>query len=135
MATTDPVGDMITRIRNASRQGHEYVHMPASKLKAAIAQVLKDEGFVRDFRVEKGNEKSKFPTLDIHLKYDEHKKPVIESIARLSKPGLRRYTGHNDIPRVKSGYGVVILSTPQGVLADRECRKRKVGGELLCQVS
>jgi len=133
MATTDPVGDMITRIRNASRQGHEFVHMPASKLKAAIAQVLKEEGFVRDFRVEKGT--TGFPTLDIHLKYDEHKVPVIEAISRLSKPGLRKYTGHNDIPRVKSGYGVVILSTPQGVLSDREARKRKVGGELLCQVA
>src|SRR5688572_6579286 len=116
MATTDPVGDMITRIRNASQQRHEFVHMPASKLKAAIAQVLKDEGFIRDFRVEKGT--TGFPVLDVHLKYDEHKQPVIETIKRLSKPGLRRYSGHDEIPRVKSGFGVVILSTPQGVLSD-----------------
>jgi small subunit ribosomal protein S8 len=135
MATTDPVGDMITRIRNASRQGHEYVHMPSSKLKAAIANVLKEEGFIRDFRVQAGGTgASPFPTLDLHLKYDESKQPVINAIQRLSKPGLRRYTGHDDIPRVQSGFGVVILSTPQGVLSDREARRRKVGGELLCEV-
>ena len=133
MATTDPVGDMLTRIRNASQQGHEYVHMPASKLKSAIAGVLKSEGFIRDFRVQ--TTQGQFPILDIHLKYDEHKKPVIESIRRLSKPGLRRYTGVAEIPKVQSGFGVVILSTPQGVLSDREARKRKVGGELLCSVT
>jgi len=134
MATTDPVGDMITRIRNASRQGHEYVHMPASKLKAAIAQVLKDEGFVRDFRVQTPTA-AKFPVLDVQLKYDEHKQAVIGDIKRLSKPGLRIYKGHDDIPRIQSGFGVIILSTPQGVLSDREARKRKVGGELLCSVA
>jgi len=133
MATTDPVGDMITRIRNASRMHHEFVHMPASKLKAAIAKVLKEEGFIRDFRLEKGT--TGFPTLDLHLKYDDHKQPVIESIKRLSKPGLRRYTGHDGIPTVKSGFGVIILSTPRGVLSDRQARQQKVGGELLCQVA
>jgi small subunit ribosomal protein S8 len=132
MAITDPVGDMLTRIRNASRQGHEYVHMPSSKLKTAIADVLKSEGFIRDFRVQT---QGQFPVLDIHLKYDEQKKPVIEHIKRLSKPGLRRYTGVADIPKVQSGFGVVILSTPQGVLSDREARKRQVGGELLCSVA
>lgn len=132
MATTDPVGDMLTRIRNASKQGHEYVHMPSSKLKTAIAGVLKSEGFIRDFRVQTQGD---FPILDVHLKYDDSKKPVIESIKRLSKPGLRRYTGVADIPRVQSGFGVVILSTPQGVLSDREARKRKVGGELICSIT
>ena len=132
MATTDPVGDMLTRIRNASKQGHEYVHMPSSKLKTAIAGVLKSEGFIRDFRVQTEGE---VPILDVHLKYDDRKKPVIESIKRLSKPGLRRYTGVADIPRVQSGFGVVILSTPQGVLSDREARKRKVGGELICSIT
>jgi small subunit ribosomal protein S8 len=132
MATTDPVGDMLTRIRNASKQGHEYVHMPSSKLKTAIAAVLKSEGFIRDFRVQTQGD---FPILDVHLKYDDSKKPVIESIKRLSKPGLRRYTGVADIPRVQSGFGVVILSTPQGVLSDREARKRKVGGELICSIT
>jgi small subunit ribosomal protein S8 len=132
MSLTDPVGDMLTRIRNASNQGHEYVHLPSSKLKVAIAGVLKSEGFIRDFRVVTA---SKFPTLDIQLKYDENKRPVIETIKRLSKPGLRRYAGVDDIPRVQSGYGVVILSTPQGVLSDREAKKRKVGGELLCSVA
>jgi small subunit ribosomal protein S8 len=129
---TDPVGDMLTRIRNASRQGHEFVHMPHSQLKQAIANVLKQEGFIRDFRVVT---QSQFPTLDVQLKYDEHKRPVIETIKRLSKPGLRRYAGVADIPRVQSGFGVVILSTPQGVLSDREAKKRKVGGELLCSVA
>ena len=132
MATTDPVGDMLTRIRNASKQGHEYVHMPSSKLKTAIAGVLKSEGFIRDFRVQTQGD---FPILDVHLKYDDSKKPVIETIKRLSKPGLRRYTGVADIPKVQSGFGVVILSTPQGVLSDREARKRKVGGELLCSIT
>lgn len=132
MATTDPVGDMLTRIRNASRQGHEYVHMPSSKLKAAIAKVLKEEGFIKDFRVvEQGVQ----PTLDVQLKYSDDKAPVIDSIKRLSKPGLRRYTGVGEIPRVQSGFGIVILSTPQGVLSDREARRRKVGGELLCSVA
>lgn len=123
---------MLTRIRNASKQGHEYVHMPSSKLKTAIAGVLKSEGFIRDFRVQTQGD---FPILDVHLKYDDSKKPVIESIKRLSKPGLRRYTGVADIPRVQSGFGVVILSTPQGVLSDREARKRKVGGELICSIT
>ena len=132
MAATDPVGDMLTRIRNASQQGHEYVHMPHSKLKASIANVLKSEGFIRDFRVQS---QGPFPILDIHLKYDDTKKPVIETIKRLSKPGLRLYSGVGDIPRVQSGFGVVILSTPQGVLSDREARRRKVGGELLCSVA
>ena len=131
MAMTDPVGDMLTRIRNASRQGHEYVHIPASGVKTNIAAVLKSEGFIRDFRVVTQNDR---PVLDIHLKYDEQKQPAIEAIRRLSKPGLRLYSGVADIPRVMSGLGIVILSTPQGVLSDRECRKRKVGGELICEV-
>src|SRR5579863_4987030 len=96
MGMTDPVGDMVTRVRNASAQKHEYVHMPSSQLKAGIAEVLKSEGFIRDFRV---IEKEGRLSLDIHLKYDEQKKPAIEEIKRLSKPGLRRYSGVEKIPK------------------------------------
>jgi len=132
MSMTDPIGDMLTRIRNASRQGHEYAHMPSSTQKAAVAEVLKSEGFILDYRVVTQDGRK---TLDVHLKYDEQKQPAIQSIRRLSKPGLRRYTGVREIPKVMSGLGVVILSTPQGVLSDRECRRRKVGGELICAVA
>ncbi len=131
MSMTDPIGDMITRIRNASAQRHEFVHMPSSTFKASVAEVLKSEGFIRDYRVV---DKEGRPLLDIHLKYDESKQPAIEEIRRLSKPGLRRYVGVGDIPRVMSGLGVVILSTPQGVLSDRQAKKRNVGGELICSV-
>jgi len=132
MSMTDPVSDMLTRIRNASNQGHEFVHMPASRVKASIAEVLKTEGFIRDYRVVTQEERK---VLDIHLKYDEHKEPAIEDIKRLSKPGLRRYVSVQDIPRVMSGLGVIILSTPQGMLSDREAKKRRVGGELICSVT
>lgn len=129
---TDPIADMLTRIRNASLQGHEHAHMPSSTVKAAIAAVLKSEGFIMDFRVV---EQAGRKILDIHLKYDEEKAPAIEMIKRLSTPGLRRYRSVKDIPRIMSGFGVVILSTPQGVISDREARARNVGGELICAVA
>lgn len=132
MAVTDPVGDMLTRIRNASEQRHEYVHLPASRVKASIAEVLKSEGFIRDFRVITQNDRK---VLDIHLKYDEDKEPAIQEIKRLSKPGLRRYTSVREIPTVMNGFGVVILSTPQGVMSDRVARQKQVGGELICTVA
>jgi len=129
---TDPIADMLTRIRNASLQGHEHAHMPSSTVKAAIAAVLKSEGFILDFRVV---ETAGRKVLDIHLKYDEDKTPAIDMIKRLSTPGLRRYRSVKDIPRIMSGYGVVILSTPEGVISDREARARNVGGELICSVA
>ncbi len=106
--------------------------MPSSQIKAAIAEVLKEEGFILDYRVV---EQAGRKMLDIHLKYDEQKVPAIEHLKRLSSPGLRRYTGVDGIPRIMSGLGVVILSTPAGVISDRQARAKKVGGELLCSVA
>ena len=131
MSMTDPIADMLTRIRNAVSQRHQHVHMPSSTVKAAIAKVLKSEGFIEDFRVV---EVAGRPQLDIHLKYDETKQPAIDFVNRMSKPGLRRYVGFEDIPRIMSGLGVVILSTSAGVMSDREARKQRVGGELICAI-
>ncbi len=132
MSMTDPVGDMLTRIRNASRAGHEKVLIPGSKLKERIAYVLRDEGFIKDVvvhRVEgQGGE------LTLVLKYGSGREPAISSIKRVSRPGLRRYVPSAEIPRVLNGMGVAILSTSKGVLADRKCREQNVGGELICTV-
>ncbi len=132
MAMSDPIADMLTRIRNAQMAEKAAVSMPASKLKAAIAAVLKDEGYVEDFAVKQaaGNK----ATLEIALKYYSGR-PVIERIERVSKPGLRIYKGSEDIPRVMNGLGIAIVSTPQGVMTDRKARANKVGGEVLCIVA
>jgi small subunit ribosomal protein S8 len=132
MAMSDPVADMLTRIRNAQMAEKAAVAMPASKLKAAIAAVLKEEGYVEDFAVkpEAGNK----ATLEIALKYYAGR-PVIERIERVSKPGLRIYKGFEDIPRVMNGLGIAIVSTPKGVMADRKARASRVGGEVLCLVA
>lgn len=131
MAMSDPIADMLTRIRNAQMAEKASVSMPASKLKAAIAAVLKDEGYVEDFSVSSNGGKN---TLDIALKYYAGR-PVIERIERVSKPGLRIYKGSNDIPRVMNGLGVAIVSTPKGVMTDRRARASNVGGEVLCIVA
>jgi len=128
MSMHDPVADMLTRIRNAQLVGHTEVAMPASHLKSAIAQVLKDEGYVEDFAV---REKSGKKELAIALKYYAGR-PVIERLERVSKPGLRVYKGRNDIPKVLNGLGVAILSTSRGVMTDRKARADGVGGEVLC---
>jgi small subunit ribosomal protein S8 len=128
---SDPISDMLTRIRNAQMAEKASVAMPSSKLKVAIAKVLKDEGYVEDFAVRDGAGK---PTLEIGLKYYAGR-PVIERIERVSKPGLRVYKGSTDIPRVMNGLGVAILSTPQGVMTDRKARASNVGGEVLCIVA
>ena len=131
MSMSDPISDMLTRIRNAQLVGHSEVSMPASKLKAAIAQVLKDEGYIEDFALrEKGAKKE----LAIGLKYYAGQ-PVIERLERVSKPGLRVYRGRNDIPKVMNGLGVAILSTSRGVMTDRKARADGVGGEVLCFVA
>jgi small subunit ribosomal protein S8 len=131
MSMTDPISDMLTRIRNAQVVGHTEVSMPASKLKASIAQVLKDEGYIEDFALrEKGAKKE----LAIGLKYYAGR-PVIERLERVSKPGLRVYKGRNDIPKVMNGLGVAILSTSRGVMTDRKARADGVGGEILCFVA
>jgi small subunit ribosomal protein S8 len=131
MSMTDPIADMLTRIRNAQMVGQLDVGMPHSRLKVSIAQVLKDEGYVEDFAVrENGGHKE----LRIGLKYYAGR-PVIERIERISKPGLRVYKGRDDLPRVMNGLGVAIVSTPQGVMTDRKARATGVGGEVLCIVA
>ena len=137
MSMSDPIADMLIRIRNAQLVGHTEVAMPASKLKASIAQVLKDEGYIEDFAIrQRGGEKGDTTKqeLAIGLKYYAGR-PVIERLERVSKPGLRVYKGRNDIPRVMNGLGVAILSTSRGVMTDRKARADGVGGEVLCIVA
>ena len=131
MSMSDPISDMLTRIRNAQMVGHTEVSMPASRLKAAIAQVLKDEGYIEDFALRDAGAKKE---LRIGLKYYAGR-PVIERLERVSKPGLRVYKGRNDIPKVLNGLGVAILSTSRGVMTDRKARADGVGGEVLCFVA
>ena len=131
MSMTDPIADMLTRIRNAQMAQKSAVVMPASKLKQAIAAVLKDEGYVEDFAVRANSGK---PQLDIALKYYAGQ-PVIERIERVSRPGLRVYKGCQDLPKVMNGLGVAIVSTPKGVMTDRRARASNLGGEVLCIVA
>jgi small subunit ribosomal protein S8 len=128
---SDPIADMLVRIRNAQLVGHTEVAMPASKLKSAIAQVLKDEGYIEDYALRDDGVKKQ---LRIGLKYYAGK-PVIERLERVSKPGLRVYRGRDDIPRIMNGLGVAILSTSRGVMTDRKARADGVGGEILCIVA
>lgn len=129
---TDPIADMLTRIRNAASIHRGAVRMPASKVKVGIAQVLKEEGFIQDYRVEPGKPSS---TLCIDLKYGPDGEQVIRAIERVSKPGCRRYSSAKDLPQVLRGLGVFVLSTPNGVVSDRTARRDNVGGEILCKVS
>jgi small subunit ribosomal protein S8 len=132
MGMTDPVADLLTRIRNAQRAGLEELDLPASKLKLKVCEVLRDEGFVREVTFKQGDGPQ--GTLHVVLKYDEEKRPAISDIKRQSKPGLRRYVKHTDIPKVMNGLGIAILSTSKGVLVDREARKQHLGGELIATV-
>jgi small subunit ribosomal protein S8 len=131
MSMSDPIADMLTRIRNAQMVEKASVRMPASKLKAAIAQVLADEGYIDGFEVLRDGTKA---DLQIALKYYAGR-PVIEHIERVSRPGLRIYRGHAAIPKVMNGLGVAIVSTPKGVMTDRKARQVGVGGEVLCYVA
>lgn len=131
MSMTDPIADMLTRIRNAQLAQKSAVAMPSSKVKAAIAAVLKDEGYIDDFAVREVEGKAQ---LDIALKYYAGR-PVIERIERISRPGLRVYKGSDDLPRVMNGLGIAIVSTPKGVMTDRKARATNVGGEVLCVVA
>ncbi len=131
MSMSDPIADMLTRIRNAQRAEKTSVAVPTSKLKAAIAQVLKDEGYIEDFRLQDNSGK---PLLEIGLKYYAGK-PVIERIERVSRPGLRIYKPAREIPQVMNGLGVAIVSTSRGVMTDRKARATGVGGEVLCIVA
>lgn len=131
MSMTDPIADMLTRIRNALAVQKKDVSMPASKLKANIAQLLKDEGYITDFQVDSAEAK---PVLKLTLKYYEGK-PVIEEIRRVSKPGLRQYKTRNELPKVRGGLGIAIVSTSAGLMTDRAARKAGHGGEVLCFVA
>ncbi len=128
---TDPIGDMLTRIRNGAQARHAQVRCPSSRLKLGIARVLAREGFLSDVREEA---ESGRPTLVIDLRYDADGASVIDGIRRVSRPGRRVYVGVGGIPKVRNGLGVAVLSTPRGVLADRAAREAKVAGELLCEV-
>ena len=129
MSMQDPVSDMLTRIRNAQARNMDSVSMPSSKLKTALAKLLKDEGYVADYKVSDDVK----PTLEVALKYFQGK-PVIESITRISRPGLRSYAGAQELPTVRGGLGISVISTSQGLMTDRQARSRGIGGEVLCQV-
>lgn len=131
MTMTDPIADMLARIRNALMAKHREVKIPSSKMKVAIARILKDEGYIEDFKVTKDKPQ---PMIVITLKYDEKGKPVIMGLKRISKPGRRIYVGRKEIPRVLSGMGIAILSTPKGVITDKQARRLQVGGEVICYV-
>ncbi len=131
MTITDPIADMLTRVRNAVMVRHDSVQVPASRMKLAIARILKDEGFISGYEVIRGEPQR---VIRIHLKYRDRNEPVIKGLERVSKPGLRVYVQRNEIPRVYGGLGIAILSTPRGVMTGREAWKQGVGGELLCLV-
>ncbi|HHX01088.1 MAG TPA: 30S ribosomal protein S8 [Firmicutes bacterium] len=131
MVLTDPIADMLTRIRNANSVKHESVDIPASRVKSELARILKEEGYIRDYKIiEDGSKK----TLRIYLKYGPNKEQIITGIKRISKPGLRVYATKDEIPRVLGGLGIAILSTSQGIMTDKLARKSNIGGEVICYV-
>ena len=130
MSLSDPIGDMLARIKNAQLRAHKIVNLPSSKFKIKIAEVLKDEGFIINFIVKESNGKTK---MDIFLKYN-YGNPVISSIERVSKPGRRIFSSAESLPKVNNGLGIAIISTPKGVMTDIDARKQKVGGEIICKV-
>ncbi len=128
---TDPIADMLTRIRNANTVKHPSVEVPASKLKIELAKLLKEEGFIADYEVQ---EKGQFKVIVISLKYDVNGKPVITKLEKISKPGLRHYSKAKNLQKVLGGMGIAVVSTPKGLLTDRKARKENLGGEVLCYV-
>jgi small subunit ribosomal protein S8 len=128
---TDPIADMLTRIRNAVAVGHERVNMPTSKMKVGIAQILLDEGFIDRFEV---NGEGPGRNLELVLRYGDRQRPAILGLKRVSRPGHRVYRGAGELPRVQGGIGVAVVSTSQGLLPDREARRRRLGGEIVCEV-
>lgn len=131
MTTSDPIADMLTRIRNAIMARHDSVLMPASRTKLAIARILKKEGFIADYEILKGKPQR---AIKIHLKYDDKNEPILSGLERVSKPGLRIYVGRDEIPRIQGGLGIVIISTSQGVMTGQQAWRKGIGGELLCQL-
>jgi len=130
MTLSDPIGDMIARIKNAQLRSYKNIQLPTSKFKTKIAEVLKNEGYIIDFKVV---ENKKIPILEINLKYNSGD-PVIKTIERVSKPGRRIFSSAESLPRINNGLGIAIISTPIGVMSDIDARKKKVGGEIICKV-
>jgi small subunit ribosomal protein S8 len=133
MSMTDPIADLFVRIKNAGHRGHDLVKIPASRVKSEVLRILKEEGFIRDY---KSITTEAHPTLEVALRYSpgRQKKSFITGIKRVSKPGCRVYAGKNEVPRVMRGLGVAILTTDRGLLTDEQCRRMEVGGEILCHV-
>jgi small subunit ribosomal protein S8 len=131
MSMTDPIADLLTRIRNASKERHEKLEIPASRLKANIVRVLKEEGYIKNFRLMREDGK---PVIKVYLKYSDGGDSVIQGIRRVSRPGLRRYAGYQEIPKPLGGAGIAIVSTSKGVLTGQKARLAKLGGEVLCEV-
>ncbi len=128
---SDPIADLLTRIRNGAHARKQTVEIPMSKIKVEVVKILEQEGFISGHEI---TTESKFPSLKIHLKYDTKRKPVIQKLTRISKPGLRVYRSNDDLRPLRSGLATRILTTSQGVMTDREARKRHIGGEVLCEV-
>lgn len=133
MPVTDPIADMLTRIRNAVAARHDAVTIPLSRQKVAIAKILKDQGFIRDYEVAKEREAA-YPVLRVYLRYTGKRQPILTGVRRVSRPGQRRYAKAAEMPRVLGGMGIAIVTTPLGVMTAEESRRRKVGGEVLCYV-
>ena len=130
MSLSDPIGDMLARIKNAQARNHKKVELPSSNFKTKISEILKNEGFIKDFKID---ENAKKPILSIDLKYYSGN-PVISTIERISKPGRRIFSSAESLPKINGGLGIAILSTPKGVMTDSDARKQKVGGEIICKV-
>ena len=128
---TDPIADMLTRMRNAVMARHDFVLMPSSKIKLSLAKILREEGFIKDYEVVKGKQQR---VIKVYLKYTDKNEPIITGLQRVSKPGLRVYVAKDEVPRVYGGLGMAILSTPKGVLTGKQAWREGVGGELLCLV-
>jgi small subunit ribosomal protein S8 len=131
MSMTDPIADMLTRIRNAGGARFDKVDIPASRMKINLARILKEEGFIKNYKVIKDNRQG---LLRVYLRYGEDQQPLIQGLKRISKPGRRVYTGHTELPKVQAGLGVAVISTSHGVMTDRQARKLNVGGEVLCEI-
>ncbi|HZZ37642.1 MAG: 30S ribosomal protein S8 [Acidobacteriaceae bacterium] len=131
MSLTDPVADFLTRIRNSIRARHQKLDVPASKLKAEIARILKEEGYISNFKTTEENGRA---VLRVYLKYGANNEAAIRDLERISRPGCRVYIGHDEIRRVQGGLGISIMTTPRGVMTGRQARREKVGGEVLCEI-
>ena len=130
MSLSDPIGDMIARVKNAQARNHKKVELPSSNFKSKIADILKNEGFIKDFKIV---EEEKKPVLSLELKYHSGN-PVISNFERVSKPGRRIFSSADSLPKINNGLGIAIVSTPKGVMTDMDARKQKVGGEIICEV-